>query len=285
MPIQKRVEILGAVSGEEDIFIMAGINSQEVVKRFHRGRVIILHEIECSIDKGDALEALNPERPFAPPIHLRTEIPSSRASWKRAARNQQEQIMELLERGLLQSPGFAVFSFSPIPLAIHFGYTYTDRINISLFHYHRNRGTWAWPKNQETTSKPIKFSVTVHDLAENKHEAVIRISLSARISLKETNPLTSGAQMEIDLFIDDPDAFWLQEPEQLKELSACFLRALKNIRKQMPECRSIHLFYSGPTAGAVKIGQVINSRMNPPVLLYQYDRRLSPRYKHVLILD
>lgn len=118
MPIQKRVEILGAVSGEEDIFIMAGINSQEVVKRFHRGRVIILHEIECPIDKGDALEALNPERPFAPPIHLRTEIPSSRASWKRAARNQQEQIMELLERGLLQSPGFAVFSFSPIPLAI-----------------------------------------------------------------------------------------------------------------------------------------------------------------------
>ena len=52
----------------------------------------------------------------------------------------------------------------------------------------------------------------------------------------------------------------------------------------MPQCRRIHLFYAGPTGGAIVLGQTINPRMNPEIALYEYNRQKTPKYEHVLNL-
>ena len=63
-----------------------------------------------------------------------------------------------------------------------------------------------------------------------------------------------------------------------------FREVLRAIRDQMPNCQRIHLFYAGPTGGAVTIGQQINPRMNPPVDTYEYSRQWKPQYRYALTL-
>jgi hypothetical protein len=53
----------------------------------------------------------------------------------------------------------------------------------------------------------------------------------------------------------------------------------------MPGCQRIHLFYAGPTGGAVTIGQQVNPRMNPPVETYEFSRQWAPRYHRALTLQ
>jgi arabinogalactan endo-1,4-beta-galactosidase len=59
---------------------------------------------------------------------------------------------------------------------------------------------------------------------------------------------------------------------------------LATVRARVPRCRALHVFYAGPTGGAVVLGQAMNPRMNPVVHLYEYSRQASPRYRLALIL-
>jgi hypothetical protein len=52
------------------------------------------------------------------------------------------------------------------------------------------------------------------------------------------------------------------------------------VRQFVPNCNQIHLFYGGPTGGAVVIGQAINPRMKPTMALYEFDRWETPHYQH-----
>jgi hypothetical protein len=77
---------------------------------------------------------------------------------------------------------------------------------------------------------------------------------------------------------------WLRSPSQLQELTKVLRQTLAAIRAKVPRCKAIHVFYAGPTGGAIVLGQIINPRMNPPVHLYQYSQQTSPRYQHALTL-
>jgi hypothetical protein len=90
--------------------------------------------------------------------------------------------------------------------------------------------------------------------------------------------------VEIDMSVKKPDVMWLRSPDQLGVLSIKFRETLRAIRDHMPNCQQIHLFYAGPTGGAVTIGQQINPRMNPPVEIYEYSRQWTPRYRRAVTL-
>jgi len=68
-------------------------------------------------------------------------------------------------------------------------------------------------------------------------------------------------------------------------LGRTFRESLAAIRAKMPGLTRLHIFYAGPTGGAVVIGQQINSRMNPPVEVYEYSRQQNPRYSRALTLQ
>ena len=72
--------------------------------------------------------------------------------------------------------------------------------------------------------------------------------------------------------------------EQLVAVSRAFQAVLKRLRERVPGCRRIHLFYAGPTGGAIVLGQAVNPRMNPPVALYEYSRQREPYYENVVTL-
>ena len=115
-------------------------------------------------------------------------------------------------------------------------------------------------------------------------EIAIRVSLSAPIGPAETAAVVGHLPVEVDIQVGKPDVMWLNHPDQLTAFGREFRRVLGRLREAVPNCTRLHLFFAGPMGCAVIAGQAINPRMNPPVQLYDYDRRQTPRYQPVLLL-
>ena len=277
MSIQDRAEILGGPpSGWEEYF--GGDESGT-----DKGRVVILHETQRPVDEDTAIAALDPERPYGPPLRIRYSLED--LGWQEAAAKQDKEIRQLLDNVGVDLARFAVFGLSHVPLLIHLGFLLTDRVDVRLFQYHRDAGSWDWADAPEGERKLVRISGFPESRVEGETDVTVRVSLSARISPADTRKWVGAESPEIDLEVAEPDVLWLQEPGQLTELRKAFREVLKNIRNGFPDCSRIHLFYAGPAPGAVALGQSINPTMNPPVVTYDYDYNRTPRYEEALTLS
>jgi len=114
---------------------------------------------------------------------------------------------------------------------------------------------------------------------EPRDEAAIRVSLSAAV---HPDPALR-AGFEIDIRVPSPSVRWLRSRAQLIELARIYEQVLDAIR--LRGSRRIHLYYAGPSAGAIAFGRAYNPRMNPPLVVYEYNRDAAPPYRQVLILN
>ncbi len=282
LPAQDRVEILGPPPGYETLFPLKAALPEELAHRLQNGRFVIVQDILSPINVADAVQALEPNPPFAPPLFVR---PPSVPDWELAAEYQKAVVEDAVQRSREQLPRFAVFSLSPVPLAVHLGFLLSDRIEVEPFQFDRDRKTWCWGTSPGPADSEFIISGMPEAVVQEPAEAVIRVSLSAHIQAPDSIQLNEEPSIDIELSVATPDVMWLTSPHQLVEFGRAFRRILADIRRDVPNCPRIHLLYAGPTGGAIVAGQAINPRMNPPVLLYEYDRAKRPRYSHVLTLD
>ena len=283
LPLQDRVELLGPPPGYEDLFPLTAALPNEIQERLDAGRFVVVQDIMSPINLRDVVSALAPAKAFGPPLFVRP--PSPAESWQGAADYQRQLIDDALARSRDRLPRFAVFSLSPIPLAIHLGYVLSDRVEVEPFQYHRDRTTWCWPESIGDADLSLETSGIPKTLVRKPTEVSIRVSLSADVRLEDVRAVLGELPVEIELRVGQPDVGWLVSREQLQALSRSFRALLADIRRLVPDAQRLHLFYAGPTGGAIVIGQAINPRMNPPVALYEYSRQQQPRYRHVLTLD
>jgi hypothetical protein len=209
--------------------------------------------------------------------------PTASSEWTAAAAFQKEVLEEALARSKDLLPRFAVFSLAPIPLAIHLGYVLSDRVEVRLFQYDRDRSTWRWQEGQRGDADFIVQGIP-ETPTEEPLDVVVRVSLSATIARADTREVVPGDAVEVDIRVGAPDVTWLRDAEQLVEFGQVFRGVLGDIARAVPNARTVHLFYAGPTGGAITIGRAINPRMVPPAQTYQYDRRSEPRYRPAILL-
>lgn len=282
LPLQDRVEILGPPPGFEDLFPLSVTVPQEIQDRIRGGRFVVVQDILSPVNIHDAVEALGPAKPFGPPLFVRP--PSVEESWKLATEYQKSLIDDALARSRERLPRFAVFSLSPIPLSIHLGFVLSDRVEVEPYQYHRDRKTWQWAEPPEHNDLEFQILGVPKSPIRKPIEAGIRISLSADVLKADAAAITGKLPLDIELRVAEPDVTWLVSPDQLRNLGRAFRGVLADVRRLAPNCRRLHLFYAGPTGGAIVVGQAINPRMNPPVALYEYSRQRQPHYEHVLTL-
>lgn len=281
LPLQVRCEILGAPVGYEHLFLAPAALPEEVRERLRSGRFVVVQDLLSPVNVVDAMDALKPEAPVGPPLFLRPDITES---WDAAAGFQTALVEEALDRSKDLLPRFAVFSLAPIPLAIQLGYLLSDRVEVRAFQFDRERATWVWDPTCEAGDTDFHLSGVPTERMNAVEDVVVRVALSGRIAPEDTE-LPESSPVQIDLTVENPNVMWLCHPDQLRALSRTFRDILQAVRENVPSCRRIHLFYYGPAPGAVVVGQAINPRMNPPVALYEYDHRGTPRYRHVLSLE
>lgn len=281
LSLQQRAEVLGAPAGYEHLFFAPGADGNEIDQSLEQGRFVLVQDLMSPINLRDVVAAMAPGRPFGAPLWVRPEV--GELPWTTAAAAQAEIVEEAIERGRDLMPRFAVFSLAQIPMAMHLGFIVSDRVDVDCYQYDRERKTWRWPDDVTDADLDIQVKGAPVKILKKTGDAVIRVSLSATISPEDTRAVVPGV-LEIDLSVKLPDVMWLRSPAQLAPLGTTFRGVLRGIRDHMPDCDRIHLFYAGPTGGAVIIGQQINPRMNPPVEVYEYSRQWTPRYRHALRL-
>lgn len=282
LSLQQRAEVLGAPSSYEHIFLLPGAVPEEIASSLRRGRFVVVHDVLSPINIRDVAEALKPEQAFGPPFYIRPSV--AEESWEMAVDLQRELVVDALRRSRDLLPRFAVFSLAPIPLAVHLGYLFSDRVEVRPFQYDRDRKTWCWDDSVTDYDTAFKVDGVPTGYVDGTVEAVVRVSLSATISADDTTAISGDCPIQIDLRLDSPDVMWLRHPKQLTTLGSTFRQVLRDLRRMVAGCERIHLFYAGPTGGAVVLGQAINPRMTPEVALYEYDRRQIPRYRRVITL-
>lgn len=245
---------------------------------------MLLHGLLTPIDVQKAEEALKPDTAEDNAVYLQWR--DGEDKWTATAREQERIVSELTQGSEKNPPRIAVFSLSPIPLTIHLGYCLSPRIEVKTFQYHNHndQNSWCWsgdPANVDT-------EIITRDLPDSpileKCDGVIRISLSGLIQPEETEEIIPSAGFSVDLRVREPATAWLVSPSQVDAIRRAFRDVLGQIRNLVPYCERIHLFYAGPPSGAIAIGQQINPRMNPPIVLYEYSRSSTPRYQEVLTL-
>lgn len=278
----ERAEILGpAMDGWEGAFVPESDDPDEQPEDLERSRVVILQPLDQPIDPTAVMEALEPEIPFGPPYRL---VSDRALGWEEMAQQQRERVDALLERTGDRVARVAVFSQAPIPLAVRLGSVLSDRVDAKAFQYHRDRKTWRW--DPEVGEDDVDRTFRVEDFPSSSENDVsdvcLRVSLSAVVSDADLEGVSPDGAATIDVSVEDPDVMWLRHPVQVTDLHGVFRGVWKDIRRTFPEVERIHVFYAGPTPGAFALGRSFNPRMNPPLLLYEYDRNQSPRYEHAL---
>jgi hypothetical protein len=228
------------------------------------------------------VDALKPCQPFGAPVYIRPQVGS--LPWTQAAEYQRTALRDAIEKSRDLLPRFAVFSLSQIALCIHLGFVLSDRLDVRCFQFDRDNKTWQWPTGLKADTELVVKGMP-GTLRGKECEVVIRVSLSADISAAATRAAAGAHPVEIDISVASPDVMWLRAPEQLAVLGQTFRGVLAELRNKVPNCTRIHLFYAGPTGGAVVAGQQINPRMNPPVELYEYSRHTNPNHQRALTLD
>ncbi|MBI2955388.1 MAG: SAVED domain-containing protein [Chloroflexi bacterium] len=284
LTLQQRAEILGAPAGYEHLFAPPTPTEESVRNSLASGWFVIVHPPLSPINIPAVTDALRPDLPFCTPITIQPGF--GPLPWVDAAAYQREAIRDILRKRREFLPRFAVFSLSPIPLALHLGFTLSDRVEVRCFQYDRERNSWNWPDDvQADIDTSIQVTGLPTGVVLGEPTAIVRVSLSAPVAKADTDAITSGADIQVNVFVSRPDVMWLRSPKQLVKLGRVFRDVLTAVRTHAPGCSRIHLFYAGPTPGAVVIGQQINPRMNPPVDLYEYSHQARPRYQWALTLQ
>jgi hypothetical protein len=200
--------------------------------------------------------------------------------WEAVFLHQREVVAGGLARAADLVPRFAIFLIAPIPLIIHLGFLFSDRVETELFQFDRDRGDWSWPNEQSETAGQVPELVGEPESeVAGEGDAVLRVSLSELVRAADTQAVVPNPLVELAIGIGDPDKQWLQSPEQLSHLRELYLEALKSIRRKVPGCGRLHVFYAGPAAGAFLLGQCVNPRMDPEIAVYEYSRQREPRYR------
>lgn len=241
-------------------------------------RLTIIQDNYSPIDVNKALEALLPDIPLGEPIHMKP----SNGSW---ANKKKEQIA-IFNSSVSRYPNFhkfAVFSLDDIPCVIHLGQLLKDTSDVRYFQFDRKNNSFHWPKTTE--DKEVSLIGLPSNLDTKEAEIIVRVSVSAPILPNDTEQFADTKFPSIDLVVDNPSVFWLENEKQVFQVGDSFREILDGIRKYYPGCKAIHLFYAGPTPIAIRMGQQINPNMNPKVITYQYKQSGRAKYSKAIVLN
>jgi nucleoside phosphorylase len=158
-----------------------------------------------------------------------------------------------------------------IPPVVLAGHLVTDRRLIRLFDYHPETASWAWPGTGEAYPELQLAGIPKRPMKE-PGDVIIRVSVSYPVLGNQTDALGLDARVQIDLSLPAPARSVVRSEEQTRAYGRQFRAALDAVRKLVPHCGRVHLFYAGPMALAFHLGQQISENIHPPVVVWNFSR-------------
>jgi hypothetical protein len=249
--------------------------------RSRTGWVLLGLRGDHPIDLATADEALAPDFIDGSPHWLK--VPSKTDDWQAVDGMIATTATELLSGGDTFDRRVAVCAIAPVSACMALGYHLTSRPNVRHFQHHRDDRSWAWPRR----AAPAQ-DITVGGLDDEDPDCRVVTFLfhfSAVITDEAFAEIADSHERRVDFRIGAPSTAWLQHPDQVRWAATEARQAFERAMQLFPRCELWRVLYAGPAPVAVAIGQQLNPTMYPPVQLYEYRHKETPRYRASILLQ
>lgn len=204
-------------------------------------------------------------------VDLRGRTNEGEDAYWEEARKQIQKRLEHLDQ--LRSEGDAghisVFALARIPVLVLLGDALGDAGDATIYH-RRNDGGWGWDPKTELAA----FDVVEHGTAGGDADVTLMCSLSAPVQLdRAPKELNETHRYEIRPVNIEPGATVLDHPDALSAFRSTYRRFLSVVETNHPKARAIHLLPAVQADAAIAIGQMRTPAANPPLLVYDRDKK------------
>ncbi len=158
-----------------------------------------------------------------------------------------------------------------IPLVVLAGHVVSDRRPVALFDYHPEARTWVWPETGANYPAMVASGIPKRRV-KDACEVVVRMGVSYPVPPEPTLAAVPAPRVQIDLAVPAPERSLVRSEAQTRAYGAAFRAVLDGLRKTVPNCRRVHLFYAGPVSLAFHLGQQVSENIHPPVVAWNFSR-------------
>jgi hypothetical protein len=232
------------------------------------------------IDLTTADEALSPD--FINGTPQRLKVPSDPEDWQAVNETIAAAARQLLTGGDTFDKRIAVFPIAPVSACLALGYHLTSRPNVRHFQHHRDERSWAWPR-RPAPAQDISVSGLDNEDPDCR-TATFLFHFSAVIVDGALAKIAEPTGRRVDFRVGAPSTAWLQHPDQATWAAIEARQVFERAMQLLPACERWRILCAGPAPLAVAIGQQLNPTMYPPVLLYEYRHKDTPRYRPSILL-
>ncbi|MGA7617103.1 MAG: SAVED domain-containing protein [Thermoanaerobaculia bacterium] len=177
----------------------------------------------------------------------------------------------------------SVFALGPMPLLMHLGNRLSDKIDADLYQRHRQPESWTW----RTKGDPAQYASRRLVEGSNPAKVALVLSLSGAIPLAAVSDQLSPEFSIYELTLDGatPNPNFLRRRDDLRRFEQTFQQLLRVIAKDHVGLTELHLFPAVPAPVAVASGRSLFHKVDPALVVYDFDKNLGGFRKTIRIND
>lgn len=185
----------------------------------------------------------------------------------------------------------AYYGLAHIPFQFLAGHKLGTPISPILWELNQSIGHWQaildkrvwqtiWGKRVTKLGATIEKTLS----SENSKSAIIRISVSALVSLKDCQDVAGDNCDEWHIRAINPARSIITNRNQIRVLEKLFSDALREASERLPTGSRIHVFAALPMSVGYCMGRVVTSSM-AEVAVYNFTSQHNPRYSWGIIIN
>lgn len=231
------------------------------------------HAVE--IPASQVTEAVAPRYPKSIPgtlIDLTGINVENEAYYRTAAQEIKRRVARIYEPEMevIVTRHVSLFALAPIPLLVYLGCQLSNKIPVDPYQRHRNPEGWTWKRK----GVPVDYEFRLLRAGKDRKKVALTLSMSGTIHLEDLpSTISSGFHVyEITLKGKTPNPGFLNLREDLARFGEIYRHALRIIQANHGMLKELHLFLAVPAPVAVFCGKELFPKVDPDLLVYDYDK-------------
>jgi hypothetical protein len=205
------------------------------------------------------------------------------ASGAAAAVRMQTDLVPGIRRLLADKPDAEIVYYGKahIPLVFLAGHSLSTGWPVRFYELGRQKGDW-WAIDETAAGDDLALGSKRSNENSDSPDAVIRVSISYRVDGSEVAEALRRPYRDIEISIAEPHVDAVRTRHQIDAIAGMFRKVLDGLKGETPPPARIHVFYSGPMSLAFCLGRQISPTIHPPVFVYNFTAKTTPKYAWAL---
>ncbi len=168
-----------------------------------------------------------------------------------------------------------------IPLVFLAGHSLSTGAPIRLYELGRQGGEW-WAIDEASEGDDLDLRIDRSEENKDCSDALIRVSVSYPVHGSDVAEALRRPYGDVHISIPEPHVDAIRTRHQIEAVARAFRKVLDELKAREPGPSRIHVFYSGPMSLAFCLGRQISPTIHPPVFVYNFTAKTTPKYAWAL---